>query len=109
MWTRKNNAGKGTKNNQKRRDFNTVEMLFLFVSGEMGDAYLGLYRDRDGRMIWLNHRYDHINHATLALFRDAYNPLSTMRKDIFNEMIIDFFKDRPLRTYKDVVIERKQS
>ncbi|MCY9531809.1 Pimeloyl-ACP methyl ester carboxylesterase [Paenibacillus sp. cl6col] len=53
--------------------------------------------------------YNHINHATLALFRDAYDPLSTMRRDIFNEMIIDFFEDRPLRAYNDVVIERKQS
>ncbi|WP_052648527.1 hypothetical protein [Paenibacillus sp. E194] len=33
----------------------------------------------------------------------------TMRRDIFNEMIIDFFEDRPLRAYNDVVIERKQS
>ncbi|WP_138185600.1 hypothetical protein [Paenibacillus alvei] len=71
-----NKADKGSINNQKRRDFNTVEMPFLFVSGEMGDAYLILIKDRGS---------------------------------LTTRLIIDFFEDRPLRAYNDVVIERKQS
>lgn len=32
MWTKTNKEGKATISKQKRRDFNTVEMPFLFVT-----------------------------------------------------------------------------
>lgn len=80
-----------------------IQSPALVMGGE-GKVMTGIDEGKGSRTI-----YNHINHATLALFRDAYDPHSTMRRDIFNETIIDFFEDRPLRAYNDVVIERKQS
>ncbi|MCM3290461.1 alpha/beta hydrolase [Paenibacillus sp. MER 180] len=84
-------------------ELHRIQSTALVMGGE-GKVMTGIDEGKGSRTI-----YDQINHAILALFKDAYDPLSTMRKDIFNEMIIDFFEDRPLRTYNDVVVERKQA
>jgi 3-oxoadipate enol-lactonase len=51
--------------------------------------------------------YDHLPNATWAVFHDAFDPVSTMRKDEFNEMLIDFLQDRPLKPYGDVAYHQK--
>ncbi len=44
----------------------------------------------------------HIPNATLALLAEAFDPLNTMRKDIFNEMVLDFLADHELKPYSGV-------
>ncbi|MFD2616461.1 alpha/beta fold hydrolase [Terrilactibacillus laevilacticus] len=51
--------------------------------------------------------FENIPNSTLALFKDAFDPLSTMRKDIFNEMIMDFIEERPLKRYDGVRYKEK--
>ncbi len=46
--------------------------------------------------------YEQIPNAHLAIFANAFDPVSTMRKDIFNEMVLDFLADRPLKSYTNV-------
>jgi 3-oxoadipate enol-lactonase len=46
--------------------------------------------------------FENIPNARLALFKDAFDPLTTMRKDIFNEMVMDFIEERPLKSYDGV-------
>ncbi|MFJ7737400.1 alpha/beta fold hydrolase [Lysinibacillus sp. NPDC097287] len=46
--------------------------------------------------------YKHIPNSTLAVFENAFDPLSTMRCEIFNEMILDFLEDKPLNEYESV-------
>lgn len=47
MWTRMSSAGKGAIINQKRRDFNLVEMPFFYLFRvKMGGAHLILIKDR---------------------------------------------------------------
>ncbi|MGE7623485.1 alpha/beta fold hydrolase [Viridibacillus sp. NPDC096237] len=46
--------------------------------------------------------FNEIPNSILALFKDAFDPLSTMKKDIFNEMTLDFLKGNELKYYKDV-------
>lgn len=51
--------------------------------------------------------YNHIPNATLALFKNCFDPLSTMKCDIFNDIIPDFLEGKTLKPYKDVRIYRK--
>lgn len=46
--------------------------------------------------------FDHISDSTLALFKDAFDPLSTMRRDQFNEMVMDFLTEKDLKSYPGV-------
>ena len=48
--------------------------------------------------------YEHIPNATLAVFKNAFDPLSTMKCAIFNEMILDFLEGKELKQYEDVTI-----
>ncbi|PEZ09274.1 alpha/beta hydrolase [Bacillus sp. AFS018417] len=51
--------------------------------------------------------FNHIPKATLGVFKNAFDPLTTMRRDIFNEMVLDFLGDRPLQSYEDVTYTNK--
>jgi pimeloyl-ACP methyl ester carboxylesterase len=46
--------------------------------------------------------YEQIPNAQLAIFADAFDPVSTMRKDIFNQLVLDFLADQPLTSYPNV-------
>ncbi|RHW38375.1 alpha/beta hydrolase [Lysinibacillus yapensis] len=46
--------------------------------------------------------YEHIPNAALALFKNAFDPLSTMQPEIFNDMILDFLEGKPLKQYDNV-------
>ena len=46
--------------------------------------------------------FENIPDATLALFKDAFDPLSTMKKDIFNEMVMGFLEGKELKPYNEV-------
>ncbi|UNL86801.1 alpha/beta fold hydrolase [Priestia koreensis] len=46
--------------------------------------------------------FNQIPNATLALFSDAFDPLSTMKKDIFNEMVMCFITDNDFKSYPNV-------
>ena len=46
--------------------------------------------------------FENIPHSKLALFKDAFDPLSTMRRDQFNEVVMDFLTNNDLKTYTDV-------
>lgn len=51
--------------------------------------------------------FDNIPNATLALFKNAFDPISTMEKDIFNEMILDFLDGKSFKGYEGVTIFEK--
>lgn len=72
------------------------------VMGGAGKVVTGVDEGKGSRTI-----YNHLQNAKLALFKDAFDPLSTMRRDIFNEMIMDYLEDKPLKHYKDVEIFKK--
>lgn len=72
------------------------------VMGGEGKVMTGVDEGKGSRTI-----FNHIQHAQLALFKNAFDPLITMRRDIFNEMITDFLEDKPLKQYKDVEIFSK--
>lgn len=55
-----------------------------------------------GKMI-----FNHIPKAILGVFKNACDPLTTMRRDIFNEMVLDFIEDRSLKPYEDVTYTTK--
>ncbi|MTH54935.1 alpha/beta fold hydrolase [Bacillus mangrovi] len=52
--------------------------------------------------------FDHIPDAVLALFKDAFDPLSTMKKDQFNEMLLDFLAGTDFKEYDGVTVYRKE-
>ncbi|WP_243549755.1 alpha/beta fold hydrolase [Priestia megaterium] len=51
--------------------------------------------------------FDNIPNATLALFENAFDPISTMEIDIFNEMILDFLDEKTLKGYEGISIFEK--
>ncbi|MFC3885665.1 alpha/beta fold hydrolase [Bacillus songklensis] len=51
--------------------------------------------------------FKHIPDAALAIFKDAFDPLSTMRRDIFNEMVLDFLDGKRLKQYDGITYEYK--
>jgi len=51
--------------------------------------------------------FEQLPNGKLALFKDAFDPLSTMRRDIFNEMIDDFLQSKELKVYEGVRIREK--
>lgn len=51
--------------------------------------------------------YEHIPNATLALFKKSFDPLSTMKFETFNDIILDFLEGKPLKDYEDVLITSK--
>ena len=53
--------------------------------------------------------YEHIPNATLALFENCFDPLSTMKYEIFNDMILDFLDGHTLKQYEGVKIYQKQN
>ncbi|UPW81464.1 hypothetical protein [Lysinibacillus sp. Ag94] len=78
-----------------------IKSSTLVMGGE-GKVLTGVDERKGSQTI-----FNHIHNAKLALFKNAFDPLSTMRRDIFNEMIIDFLEDKPLKQYKDVTIISK--
>ena len=70
-----------------------------------GDMKIMGVDERKGSMII----FEHIPNATLALFKDAFDPLSTMKPEIFNEMILDFLEDKPMKQYEDVKIVNRSN
>ncbi|QED49285.1 alpha/beta fold hydrolase [Cytobacillus dafuensis] len=52
--------------------------------------------------------YEHIPNATLALFKNAFDPLSTMKWEIFNDMILDFLEGKPIKQYEEVRLTEKK-
>jgi len=79
-----------------------IQSPTLVMGGE-GKVITGVDEGKGSRTI-----FNHIQNAKLALFKNAFDPLSTMRRDIFNEMIIDFLEDKPLKQYNDVAIFSKK-
>ncbi|RUL54038.1 alpha/beta fold hydrolase [Lysinibacillus antri] len=69
-----------------------------------GDRKVMGVDERKGSQILFNN----IPNATLALFKNAFDPISTMEKDIFNEMIMDFFEGKPFKSYEGVSMFEKQ-
>lgn len=69
----------------------------LVMGGDM--KIMGVDEGKASRTI-----YEHIPNATLALFKNAFDPLSTMKSEIFNDMILDFLEGKPLKQYDDVSI-----
>jgi 3-oxoadipate enol-lactonase len=51
--------------------------------------------------------YNNIAKGTLAIFKDAFDPLTTMRRDVFNDMVLDFLVDRKLKSYEGVTYKSK--
>ena len=51
--------------------------------------------------------YEHVTDAHLAIFEGAFDPLHTMRKDIYNEMVLDFLAGKAIKEYPTVLQERK--
>ncbi|ANC77750.1 alpha/beta hydrolase [Fictibacillus phosphorivorans] len=51
--------------------------------------------------------FNHIPFSTLALFKNAFDPLSTMKVHEFNEMIQYFLEDKNFRDYDDILIYTK--
>lgn len=72
------------------------------VMGGEGKVVTGIDEGKGSRII-----FEHIPNAVLALFKNAFDPLSTMRKDIFNEMIIDFLQGNMLKDYENVIYSYK--
>ncbi|MGE5654610.1 MAG: alpha/beta fold hydrolase [Bacillota bacterium] len=50
---------------------------------------------------------EHIPNAVAAIFHGAFDPLTTMRRDTFNDMVIDFIKGNELKPYDGVKYVRK--
>ncbi len=46
--------------------------------------------------------YKHIRNASLAIFHDAFDPLNMMRKELFNEMVMDFLEGKQIKKYEGV-------
>ncbi|MCR8645962.1 alpha/beta hydrolase [Paenibacillus sp. N1-5-1-14] len=75
-----------------------IQASTLVMGGE-GKVVTGVDEGKGSRII-----FEYIRNAKLALFKNAFDPLSTMRKDIFNEIILDFLEERPLKKYEGVTI-----
>ncbi|MGR5909204.1 hypothetical protein ACT7C4_01060 [Bacillus pacificus] len=73
-----------------------VQSPTLILSGA-GKVVTGVDEGKAARTI---HKY--ISNSTLALFENAFDPLNVMRKDIFNEMVLDFLRDSSLHDYGEV-------
>jgi len=84
-----------------RESFSIDKKMLLAMGGE-GKVMTDVDEGKGSRTI-----FNHIQNVKIALFKNAFDPLSTMRRDIFNEMIIDFLEDKPLKQYKDVDIFSK--
>ncbi|MFC5775418.1 alpha/beta fold hydrolase [Ectobacillus antri] len=70
-----------------------------------GDRKVMGVDERKGSQILFNN----IPNSTLALFKNAFDPISTMEKDIFNEMILDFLEGNQFKQYKEVSIYTKNN
>ncbi|MGG2016306.1 alpha/beta fold hydrolase [Bacillus sp. S10(2024)] len=73
-----------------------VQSPTLILSGA-GKVVTGVDEGKAAKTI---HKY--IQNSTLALFQDAFDPLNVMKKDIFNEMVLDFLRDASLHEYDEV-------
>lgn len=45
--------------------------------------------------------FKNIPNAKLMLFKNAFDPLSIMKRDIFNDVVQDFFEGKPIKQYND--------
>ncbi|AIE61329.1 alpha/beta fold hydrolase [Bacillus methanolicus] len=81
---------------------NKIKSPTLIMGGE-GKVVTGIYEGKASAIIFDNMH----ENATLALFKGAFDPLSTMRKELFNEMVIDFLQGKKLKDYQGVIIQSK--
>jgi 3-oxoadipate enol-lactonase len=61
------------------------------------------FEERGSRLI-----YENTPDAVLALFDGAFDPLNTMRKDIWNDMVLDFLAGRALKAYPGVEYVKRE-
>jgi 3-oxoadipate enol-lactonase len=52
--------------------------------------------------------YEAVRDGRLAIFKGGFDPLSTERQTIHDEMILDFLAGRPIRSYPGVTYEAKR-
>ncbi|PKJ55760.1 alpha/beta fold hydrolase [Bacillus sp. SN10] len=67
------------------------------VMGGGNKFFVGVNEEKASQILFKN-----ISNSTLAIFKNSFDPLSIMEKDIFNDMVIDFFKGKPLKNYDSV-------
>jgi 3-oxoadipate enol-lactonase len=48
--------------------------------------------------------FEHISNSKLAIFKGGFDPLSTERQTIHDEMILDFLSDRAIKQYPEVIL-----
>lgn len=51
--------------------------------------------------------YDHISDARLAIFHKGFDPLTTERQEIHDDMVLDFLAGRPIKQYEGVAYAAK--
>lgn len=76
-----------------------IQSPTLILSGA-GKVMTGIDEGKAARTI-----HKHVPNGTLALFHNAFDPLNVMKKEIFNEMVLAFLKNSPLKEYVEVTYE----
>lgn len=77
------------------QELHNITCPTLVMGGDM--KIMGVDERKASKII-----FEHIPNAKLALFKNAFDPLSTMRHSIFNEMILDYFEGNQLKQYEGV-------
>lgn len=72
------------------------------VMGGAGKVVTGIDEGKAARLI-----YERIPDARLVLVEGAFDPLSTMRKDVFNDVVMSFLADEEIKHYQGVIYESK--
>ncbi|MGH1143316.1 alpha/beta fold hydrolase [Bacillus pseudomycoides] len=67
------------------------------VMGGGNKFFIGVNEEKAAQILFKN-----ISNSTLAIFNNSFDPLNIMEKNIFNDMVIDFLKGNPLKTYENV-------
>ncbi|WP_242220027.1 alpha/beta fold hydrolase [Bacillus cereus group sp. BfR-BA-01380] len=73
-----------------------IQSETLILSGA-GKIVTGIDEGKAGRTIYKN-----VANGKLALFQNAFDPLNVMKKDIFNEIVLDFLSNVPFKRYSEV-------
>lgn len=82
------------------KELHNITCSTLVMGGDM--KIMGVDERKASQII-----FDNIPNAKLALFKNAFDPLSTMKPVIFNDMILGFLEGKSLKKYDDVrVIEK---
>ncbi|WP_052948003.1 alpha/beta fold hydrolase [Aneurinibacillus tyrosinisolvens] len=82
---------------------NRAHVIGLSMGAVVALRFAIKYPNYVGKLVSVCGYIEHISNAKITIFNGGFDPLSTERQEIHDEMILDFLANRPIKQYPKVM------